>query len=74
MNADFRVEVLVGEEIQIFTQAVVLNRRMFQIDQKLLRGENLCVRAQFKHGLVDLATRRLVTLPSSWDRIFETAP
>jgi YbgC/YbaW family acyl-CoA thioester hydrolase len=70
IEADFRREIREGDQISISTSALSLNRRFFEIHQEVLRGDQSCVRARFKHGLIDLASRRLVEIPSSWASIF----
>lgn len=70
IEADFRREIREGDQIAISTNAMPLNRRFFEIHQEVLLENHICVRARFKHGLINLVSRKLVEIPPSWARIF----
>lgn len=72
MEAEFRKEVRLGETLEIATHAELLNSRFFKIYQVAKIKDAIHLRAEFKHALFSIHSRRLVSLSESWTRLFRS--
>ena len=59
-------ELRARDAIEIQTRMLSYERKIGKLEQTMLRGEDLCARAEFTIGLFSLSERKLVLPTSEW--------
>lgn len=66
IQLSFLKELRLREAITIQTQMISYEKKIGQLSQKMLRGQEICCEALFVIGLFDLSKRKLVAPTSEW--------
>lgn len=62
----FLKELRLGDEISISIKMLDYQGKIGKLEQFIIRGEEICSRAEFNFGLFDLKNRRLVLPTKEW--------
>ncbi len=62
----FLKELLLGDEMTIQTQLLSYKGKVGVIQQKMLRGTEICCEAEFTIGLFNLKDRKMITPTPEW--------
>lgn len=66
INLRFLKELRLREEIQIETQVISYENKVSKMEQKMIRGQEVCCVALFTFGLFDLQQRKLIQPTPEW--------
>lgn len=68
INIRFMRELKPRDAIQIQSQTISYDKKIFKVEQKILRGEEVCCVAVFTMALFDLNLRKLILPTPDWLR------
>lgn len=68
VNIRYLKEIRLREEIIIETQLISFSGKIGRLNQRMLRGEDICCVAEFTFGLFDLGKRKLIDPSEEWRR------
>lgn len=66
INISFSKELLLREEITIESQVTSYTKKIFIVQQRVLRGQEVCATAEFTMALFDLKQRKLIAPTEEW--------